>query len=56
MSCGVMTVRLVGDSTSEVSARVKSERVAMLMDGEWVSGIVETGSISGVVTRLTGED
>ena len=56
MSCGVMTVRSVGDSTSEVSARVKLERAAMLMDGEWVSGIVETGSVSGVVTGWTGED
>ena len=36
MSCGVMTVGSVGDSSSEVSAMVKSERAAVFMDGDWV--------------------
>ena len=55
MSCGIMTVGSVGDPSLGVSTTVKSERVAMLMNGNWVSGVTGTGSVSGVVTGSTGE-
>ena len=54
MSCGDMTVGSVGDSSSEMSATVKSERVAMLIDGDWVTGVAGIGSVSGEVTGSTG--
>ena len=44
----------VGDSSSEATATVKSERVAMLIDGDRVSGVAGIGSVSGVVTGPTG--
>ena len=44
--CGVC-----GDPSSELSATVKSERVPMVMDGDLVTGIAGTGSVSVPVTR-----
>ena len=46
------------DSSSEVSAIVKSDRVAMLMEGEWMTGVagdVGIGSASLMVTGSGGE-
>ena len=34
-----------GGSSSETSAIVKSERVAILMDGEWATGVTEGSNI-----------
>ena len=53
MSCGVIAVGSTGDPLSEVSATVKSERVPMLMDGDLVTGVAGTGSVSGVVIGST---
>ena len=50
MSWGVITVELMGDLSSEVSAMVKSDKLAMLIDGDWVTGDPETISVSGAAT------
>ena len=50
VSWGVMGVGSVGGSSSEVSAIVKSERVEMLMVGDWVMGDAGISSVSGAVT------
>ena len=50
VSWGVMVVGSVGGSSSEVSAIVKSERVEMLMVGDWVMGGAGIASVSGAVT------
>ena len=49
-SWGVMVVGLVGSSSSEVSAIVKSEKVEMLMIGDWVMGDAGIASAPGTVT------
>ena len=41
----------MGESSSEVSTIVKSDRVAMLSDGEWVTGGV---AVSRAVTDPSG--
>ena len=51
---GVMVVGSIGDSSSEVSATVKSERLAMLMDGDWVAGVTAAVSASGAATGSSG--
>ena len=48
------TVVSIGDPSSEVSAIVKSDRVAILMDGDWVTGGAGTVSVSGMVTDSGG--
>ena len=42
-----------GGSSSEVSAMVKSDKVAMLTDGDWVTGVV---SVSEAVTGSSRGD
>ena len=42
-----------GDSSSEVSAMVKSDKVAMLTDGDWVTGVVP---VLGTVADSSGGD
>ena len=42
-----------GDPSSEVSGMVKSDKVAMLTDGDWVTEVV---SVSGAVTDSSGGD
>ena len=51
-----MIVRPTGDSSSEVSAMVKSDKVEMLMDGDWVTGDSGVVSVSGVVTDSSRGD
>jgi hypothetical protein len=48
------TVGSKGGSSSEASAIVKSDRVAMLMDGDGVTGDPGTVSGSGVVVDSGG--
>ena len=53
------TVESTGDSSSDASAMVKSDRVAMLMDGDCVIGVMEGAgivSVSGAVTDSSGGD
>ena len=50
----VMTVGSMGESSSEISAMVKSDRVETLMDGDWGTGDAGTVSISGAVTDSSG--
>jgi len=51
---GDMVVGSLGDSSSEASAIVKSDRVEMLMDGDWVMVDVGTVSVSEAVTGSSG--
>lgn len=44
-----------GDSSSEVSAIVMSDRVEMLTEGDWVAGDVRTISGSEIVTDSSGD-
>lgn len=44
----------MGDSSSEASAMVKSDSVAMLVDGDWVAD--ETGDSGSVYTSGTVTD
>ena len=46
----------MGDSSSEISAAVNSDRVAMVMDGDWVTGVTGSGCVSGAVTDSSGGD
>ena len=49
----------MGDSSSEASGIVKSDRVAMLMDGDCVAGVTgDAGivSVSGAVADSSGGD
>jgi len=50
---GVMVVGSMGDSSSEMSVMVKSDRVETLMDGEWVTGDAGTDSAFGAATGLS---
>ena len=43
-----------GDPSSEVSAIVKSDRVAMLMDGDWMTGVTRIVSGSGAASGSGG--
>ena len=45
-----------GDSSSEVSAMVKSDKVAMLMDGDCVAVDPGVVSVSGAVAVSSGGD
>ena len=47
-------MRSMEDSSSEISATVNSDRVEMLMDGDWVTGVAGIGCVSGVVTGSGG--
>ena len=49
-----MAVRSMKDSSSEVSATVKSDRVAILMGGEWVAGVMGSARVSGAATGSGG--
>ena len=49
-----MVVGSIGDSSSEPSATVKSDRVETLRDGDWVTGDVGEVSASEVVTGSSG--
>ena len=42
-----------GDPSSEVSGMVKSDKVAMLTDGDWVTGVVP---VLGTVADSSGGD
>ena len=53
VSWGVKDIGSTGDSSSEASVMVKSDKVAMLTDGDCVTGVV---SVSGVVTDSGGGD
>ena len=44
----------MGDSSSKISAASKSDRVVMLMDGEWVAGGEGVVSVPGTVTDSGG--
>ena len=53
------SVGLMGDSSSDGSAMVKSDRVAMLIDGDCVMGVMEDAgivSVSGAATDSSGGD
>ena len=50
VSWGITAAGSVGGSSSEVSAIVKSEKVEMLMVGDWVTGDAGIASVSGAVT------
>ena len=50
-----MVVGSTGDSSSEVSPIVKSDRLAMLMDGDCTVGGLGVDSISGTVIDSGGE-
>jgi len=54
VSCGVMTVGSSGDSSSKVSVVVKSDRVAMLMDGDCGADDPGFVAVSGVITGSRG--
>ena len=54
ISWEVRVVGSMGDSSSEVSAMVKSDKVAILMDGDWVTGVPEIVSVSGVMIASSG--
>ena len=56
VSCGVMAVGSMGGSSSEISAVVKSERVAMLMDGDRVAGDAGIVPVSGATIDSNGGD
>ena len=56
VSWRVVVVGSVGDSSSEVSAMVKSDKLAMLMDGDWVTGDSEIISASGTVADSSEGD
>ena len=56
VSWGDIVVGSMGDSSSEASAMVKSDKLAMLMDGDSVTGDREVISVSGAVTDSIGWD
>ena len=53
---GVKVIGSTGGSSSEVSARVKSDKVAMLKDGDWVAVDPGVVSVSRAVADSSGGD
>ena len=51
---GVMMLGSVRDSSSEVSAMVKSDKLATLIDGDWVTGGIAL--VPGAMTGSSGGD
>ena len=51
-----MVVGSMGDSSSEVSAMVKSDREETLIDGDWVMGDAGTASVSGAMMDSGGDE